>query len=51
MGSLQVHLAISLAVLWMICYFCVWKGVYWTGKVLQHIYDKVLENAFVIFLS
>ena len=32
-GSLQLHLALSLLVIWTVCYFCIWKGVKWTGKV------------------
>lgn len=33
LGSISWKLALCLAVIWVICYFCVWKGVKSTGKV------------------
>lgn len=36
-GSLNSDLIICLAVAWVICYFCIWKGVKSTGKVNLHV--------------
>lgn len=33
LGPISWKLALCLAVVWLICYFCVWKGVKSTGKV------------------
>jgi len=33
-GSLNVHLTVSLLIAWVLVYFCIWRGIRTTGKIV-----------------
>jgi len=32
-GAVRWQLALCLALVWVMCYFCIWKGIKWMGKL------------------
>lgn len=49
-GDLQYELVGTLLILWFVCYFSIWKGARWTGKVLHFtvLFPYVLLSLFLV---
>ena len=44
-GGIKWELAVCLLFVWVVVYFCVWRGVKWTGKV--RIFNTINFKMFV----
>lgn len=50
LGSVRWELALCLLLAWVICYFCVWKGVKSTGKVRTNQKNTFLKTVQIFVL-
>ena len=37
-GAVRWELALTLGLAWLACYFCIFKGIKWTGRVSEYNY-------------
>lgn len=44
LGSVRWELALCLLLSWVVCYFCVWKGVKSTGKVRRRKHYDIIDS-------
>lgn len=49
LGNIQGDLSLCLLLSWVLCYFCVWKGVKSTGKV-RRVIQQVVAAAYVTYI-